>query len=654
MSEIVEKIKEELQNNSSEEQIINRINKLINEYNSHLSIKSITDMYGKEFIIPSYQRGYRWENKHVMKLLEDLKTFFDKERDSLKDYCLQPVIVKKVGNDYEIIDGQQRLTTMLLILKNIFNEDENCRYKFRFETRENDNIENFLNSSNEIELSKDTIDEYYLHNAKEGIKSFFQKNEKLSQADIERIKILWYEIKSDDKEYDNPNTIFARINAGKIPLTNAELSKALLLKLTNLKNYKNFEFIQKENSKTWDEIEDLFENDEFWYFIVNKDTTQYNRTRIDLLFDIYAKKMIKKMNKENIFDDIEDKINNNEDNKAEIWNDLKEIYFYLKEWYEDIEIYHLIGYMICFEMNYKNNFVKFIAELIKKYEEQDKEKFKNYLYKTIFDNLYEEYQKAYESENKENKFIWLDNIEYDSGLNNNNNIIRKILLLFNLVSMTKINKRISFNEIKNENWNIEHVYPVHDGLEEKDNRKELNKQITIHINKYKMMNAGIKEYESNFAKLDEDLKELNTLEENDYNDEEYRKILNEINKIMFIVSPTEENKSKLGNLVLLNESINKSYQNDFFVDKRKVIIEKIIKGKNNKSEQIKYILPCTERVFLKFYSNDILQTERWDDKDCEKYLNAIKKELNKAFVGIKRGGFRKSKTIKNRRGEIKK
>ncbi len=650
MSEIVNQIKKELDKNSSEEQIINKINEIIKEYNTHLSIKSVSEMYGKEFIIPAYQRGYRWKKTHVKKMLNDLNTFFDKEKVSLKGYCLQPVIVKKVGNAYEIIDGQQRLTTMLLILKSIFSEDESCRYKFKFETRKNNNIEDFLNNSNEVELSNDTIDEYYLQNAKEEIEKYFRKNEKLNHADIERIKILWYEIKSDDKEYNNPNTIFARINAGKIPLTNAELSKALLLKLTNIKEYKNFEFTQKENSKTWDEIENIFENDEFWYFIMNKNISQYNRTRIDLLFDIYAEEIGQK----NIFDYIEGEINEDEDKKTKIWNDLKEIYFYLKEWYEDIEMYHLVGYLIYFEASEKNQITKFIAELIKKYKKEDKTNFKKYLYSEIFIKLYDNYKKVYKPQNKENKFIWLDNIEYDSGLNNNNDIIRKILLLFNLVSMMKIKKRISFNAIKNEKWNIEHVYPVHDGLEEIDNRKELNKQILIHVNKYKMINSGIEEYECNFVKLDQSIKKLNNLEEKDYNDEEYRKVLNEINKILFVVSPKEKNRNKLGNLVLLNESINKSYQNDFFVDKRKVIIEKIVKGKNNKAEQIKYILPCTERVFLKFYSNDILQTERWDDKDCEKYLNAIKKELNKAFEGIKKGGFRKSKTIKNRRGEIKK
>ena len=191
MSEIVNQIKKELDKNSSEEQIINKINEIIKEYNTHLSIKSVSEMYGKEFIIPAYQRGYRWKKTHVKKMLNDLNTFFDKEKVSLKGYCLQPVIVKKVGNAYEIIDGQQRLTTMLLILKSIFSEDESCRYKFKFETRKNNNIEDFLNNSNEVELSNDTIDEYYLQNAKEEIEKYFRKNEKLNHADIERIKILW-------------------------------------------------------------------------------------------------------------------------------------------------------------------------------------------------------------------------------------------------------------------------------------------------------------------------------------------------------------------------------------------------------------------------------------------------------------------------------
>ena len=120
-----------------------------------------------------------------------------------------------------------------------------------------------------------------------------------------------------------------------------------------------------------------------------------------------------KISKENHFVNYNIMINNDEDKKTKIWNDLKEIYFYLKEWYEDIEIYHLIGYKIYFELkNYKNNVAYIIADLIKKYREKDKDEFKKYLYETIFISLYNNYKEAYKPKNKENKFIWLDDIIY--------------------------------------------------------------------------------------------------------------------------------------------------------------------------------------------------------------------------------------------------
>ena len=60
-----------------------------------------------EFIIPSYQRGYRWERKQVETLLNDIMDNGD------KPYCLQPVVVRKRDDGkFELIDGQQRLTTI--------------------------------------------------------------------------------------------------------------------------------------------------------------------------------------------------------------------------------------------------------------------------------------------------------------------------------------------------------------------------------------------------------------------------------------------------------------------------------------------------------------------------------------------------------------
>ena len=79
-----------------------------------VSEKRIEDLKGLKFNVPSYQRGYRWTEHEVTTLLEDLYTHSKQNRDY--KYCLQPLIVKKVSdNTYDVVDGQQRLTTIFII-----------------------------------------------------------------------------------------------------------------------------------------------------------------------------------------------------------------------------------------------------------------------------------------------------------------------------------------------------------------------------------------------------------------------------------------------------------------------------------------------------------------------------------------------------------
>lgn len=82
-------------------------------------IKLETKLVGSiegEFFVPSYQRGYRWGNEEVVRLLDDIYT------NGTKNYCLQPVVVKNNGETFELIDGQQRLTTLFILLKYIQKE----------------------------------------------------------------------------------------------------------------------------------------------------------------------------------------------------------------------------------------------------------------------------------------------------------------------------------------------------------------------------------------------------------------------------------------------------------------------------------------------------------------------------------------------------
>lgn len=69
------------------------------------------------FFIPSYQRGYRWTADEVTKLLDDIW------ESTGKRYSLQPIVVKSLGGGkWELIDGQQRLTTLWLLLRAVHYE----------------------------------------------------------------------------------------------------------------------------------------------------------------------------------------------------------------------------------------------------------------------------------------------------------------------------------------------------------------------------------------------------------------------------------------------------------------------------------------------------------------------------------------------------
>jgi len=96
----------------------------------------IANLMGKEFFIRSYQRGYRWEQDQVWDLLNDFNDFIEQPSKLEEEfYCLQPIVVKTLNqsekqnisnkhhinfekdNVYEVIDGQQRITTSIILIK---------------------------------------------------------------------------------------------------------------------------------------------------------------------------------------------------------------------------------------------------------------------------------------------------------------------------------------------------------------------------------------------------------------------------------------------------------------------------------------------------------------------------------------------------------
>ncbi|NAX45432.1 DUF262 domain-containing protein, partial [Photobacterium halotolerans] len=191
---------------------------------NELELKSINDLLELSFYIPAYQRGYRWSKRQVIELLNDIYEFcLNKTKADQDFYCLQPVVVKARGEQWELVDGQQRLTTILLILgyfNSRFSEDFRKQlYSIEYETRPESR--EYISTLDESQKNKN-IDFHYIFESYSEIRSWFK--DKVNRVnDIESVflndvKVIWYQV----NESENVTEVFTRLNMGKIPLVNAE------------------------------------------------------------------------------------------------------------------------------------------------------------------------------------------------------------------------------------------------------------------------------------------------------------------------------------------------------------------------------------------------------------------------------------------------
>ena len=257
-----------------------------------------------KFFVPAYQRGYRWEKNEVERLLEDVYNLKGINGQPSQNYCLQPVVVKKLGENYfEVIDGQQRLTTLFLIYNYMFEIGGNFfgapKFSLEYETR--GKSKDFLaNVKENLNRREENIDFHFMANAYESIKNWFENKgeQSVTMPDIKNlfahnVKIIWYEV---DGSEDAP-ALFARLNIGKIPLTNAELVKAMFLSRSNKKIDRRR---QEEIALQWDNIEKELHNNSLWYFLTNNSPEKY-QTRMDLILDLISGKKVSDRDKYSTF-----------------------------------------------------------------------------------------------------------------------------------------------------------------------------------------------------------------------------------------------------------------------------------------------------------------------------------------------------------------
>ena len=556
----------------------------------NLETKLIGDIRGC-FYVPDYQRGYRWGRTEVEALLNDIYEYGGKIKKTVNEsYCLQPVVVRNLGDKYELIDGQQRLTTLYLIyafIKKEYKQKVTINFSLEYETR-TESVD-FLNNLYE-EKQNENIDFFFIYNAFKTIKNWFEPNGVTNESvqlvdDIfgylnKCVKIIWYEV----PDSENSISLFTRLNIGKIPLTSSELVKALFLKCESENSIR-----QEELSLEWDNMEKELHNDEFWGFLTNSETDSYP-TRIDLVLDLISKKTEYDKETYRTFFYFDNKYKNGESLK-DIWGEIQHNYLTLKEWFYDHEFYHKIGYLIA-----SNS--KCLIDILNGYANKTKTCFRQYLEDCIKDSIH--FQKP------------INELDYE----HNYNEIKKLLLLFNVESVRQIDdqkRRFPFGRHKKENWSLEHIHAQHSqGL-------QTNEKVKEWLNAHMKSLSSIGNHQQLIAEMELLVKEIEANPKTTKVKEKFEPLQQ---KVVIALSPANEDFEyihQLSNMALLSSGQNSAASNYTFDAKRNLILAMDKKGS--------YIPFCTKMVFLKYYSTEDTNLHFWGKSDRDAYYNAMRKVL---------------------------
>ena len=539
------------------------------------NIKSVSELKDFDFFIPNYQRGYRWTETQVNDLLEDIKNFNETDENSW--YCLQPLVVKmKNDGSYEVIDGQQRLTTIYLILR-FKRQKEQC-FTLKYETANNTEV---LLEPEKIQDGC-SLNEAYIKDAYEVIKNYKYDGNWLDKL-LEKTKFIWYEITDDE----SPINVFRRLNSGKIPLKKAELIKALFLNRSNFKDeFSDTIYLrQLEIANEWDSIESALQNDEFWYFISNENKLD---NRIEFIFDI--------LSENNAFKSYFEKYTNDNANFiANEWKEIKKCFHVIEEWFNDHELRNIIGYLQC--VNNKEFSIRELYSI----KAGNKSEFR-----TEIKNKLNEYLKKLCGKDSFDDFLR----RLTKG--DDDDTIRKILLLHNVIYTTNREEFFRFDLYKQTKWDIEHIASV--GGDSIPKKKEDIKNWLDVTEKFLSLEQ---------TKMITKIKTFK-IDDNPNLEKDFQELFNEVNATYLDgISRDEEEINSLKNLVLLDSTTNRSYKNNIFPIKRKEIINLDKLGIKKDKKEIRYLLPCTRNVFLKYYSDSNTNPNKWGKKDADNYFDTL-------------------------------
>ena len=644
---------------------------------SKLERKAIPDLLGYNFYIPDYQRGYRWEEQQVFQLLNDLwKYFFEEKRGGF--YCLQPVVVKECpapvlsdgssvetpfeGPWYEVIDGQQRLTTIRLLIainNSLYENAKQKTFRIHYQTREHlggifdlievkQNGESYQFSIKEPK-PEENVDVVYIENCissfirwsgRKGLNptkvvSFF--SQLFEDASSKKsVQVLWYEANGDKTD---ARLLFERLNDLSIPLSCSELIRAIFLSSSSEYRYDGelqldeddpdsevprlFKAFKEQNKKTkqdhinsrWDEIEHALKDDNFWSFITNKPTNSF-RNRIELIFDL----MSKKNTPEDPADDLHkgdplytylffDRLVKQGKDLWDIWDDVEACFARLRYWYSDRDYYHRIGFL---------SYIKGDVVLTELIDKAGK------LFRNDFDKLVT--QKIKDSLPAKDR---IEALSYDNKSDYSN--LLNLLILHNIETSRLMDSQnyFPFRQFKKKgesSWTLEHIHAQSsECIDQSDKRQWV---LWAHENRKALENFEGSEGDGKESLMDK----LGALTDESKEKYDYQDIQTLFNEVFSYYDKKKKDeglavsKHEISNLALLSGDVNSGISNSVFEVKRQEIVKRMAEDE--------YIPICTIKVFNKLYYDKAKgekpskQLFYWSNGDRDNYLSDIYEKLS--------------------------
>lgn len=518
------------------------------------------------FNIPAYQRGYKWgsksDNDPVPVLLNDLWSAFQK--DATKKYYLQYITISKKGSLMEVIDGQQRLTTlsiMLSVFNLLMNDLDNISlHKLKYAIRPSifdshiylkDELRRFIEqtwSEKGIELNGVSInnqDVFYIHQASIKIHDFFKDkgdeiNEEFYDFLINQVMIIVNSVES----HIPGEKVFKNLNSKKVPLTEVDLIKALLLtKISrntggedSKKHFREILEMRAAKGRKWDEISAQSNNAEFstFYFSEGKGfegllllvavTNGYEPTTLDNdrhypLFNFF---------------------NNHSDNAKKLFEEICLFYDILFDWFENPKTHNLLGFAFFSKGNKQNFRFNFIKEN----------------HKLPKDELVQELVKIRNYKLSDNPLL----LKY----NETNNDIHNLLLAVNVFPqyIQHDTKQKEVKEVKFDfygyqklDWTLEHIFPQSPEGKDRVLTPEQKQKV------FEMLGGA--------ENITPEIKNVLDLEERDDAQKQvYYDALQSMGQL-----------NEIGNMALLSHSVNASIGCGFFDEKRNLILRHMQNGR---------------------------------------------------------------------------